>query len=120
MGSCTRAESEVIQVHDEDEVCGVFHASHRVNSRTILAYLIAHRPDCVLAFVIVYPSPAVRALCDHVFAKPGLIVKEDCNGRLVGASEPTVWIRLLLDHGEYLESHSVRLTPVRIAKRPKL
>lgn len=119
MGLIANVASEVNQINDEDEVCGVFHAAHRVTSETILAYLMAHRPDCMLAFRIFYPSPAIGSICGHLFAKSGLAVGEDCNGRLIGTAEPIVWTRLLLDHAEYLESHSVRLSPVRLTTIPK-
>lgn len=111
-----RADFAVEEIVEDDEVCGVFHTSHRATSDTILAYLMAHRPDCTLAFKISFPSEVVENLCEPVWASAGLALSKESNGYAIGAADPLAWARLLLTQGEFLEGHSVSLSPVKLSK----
>jgi hypothetical protein len=104
------------EIDEDDEVCGVFHASHRATSNTILAYLMAHRPNCTLAFKISFPSDAVQKLCEPIWDSSGLALRKECNGCLIGTADPVAWARLLLKQGEFLEGQSVSLSPIKLSK----
>ncbi|WP_457585968.1 hypothetical protein [Ensifer canadensis] len=98
----------------ENMVCATINAPHRAMSDTLLAYLAAHRPDRVVAFVFLTGSLASgESWRKRLIAE--VRVREDGHRatNFVGIAEVATWIKVFRKHGPELARHGVEIAPTR-------
>lgn len=98
----------------ENMVCATVNAPHRAMSDTLQAYLIAHRPDRMLAFKF---TTVTAAASEYWKDRLTTVVRIHADaGRataFVGIADVLTWGRVFRENGPALEHQGVEITPAR-------
>lgn len=105
--------STLDEIMEENMVCATVHAPHAAMAVTMLAYLAAHRPDRSMSFKISAPSADAGDWCERVLADAGVSLLRSAHSGFVGTAPGQIWTKLLMKHGEVMESRSILLSPIR-------
>lgn len=98
----------------ENMVCATINAPHRALSDTLLAYLAAHRPDRVVAFVFLADTPATSECWKSRLISEVRVREDGARAtNFVGIADVATWNRVFREHGPELERHAVEIVPTR-------
>lgn len=98
----------------ENMVCATVNAPHTAMSDTLLAYLIAHRPDRMLAFGFSTQNATTSGHWkDRLAPDVRICADADQTKAFVGVADVSTWSRIFRENGPAMERDRVEIIPMR-------